>query len=298
MATKKAAAKKATGAKNPGTAMAKWDEELAKRASQAAATAKSVSSGHKTISTKSGTFGIDGANVGQELDCVILGFTLENAYYTDNYDPDNMSIPVCFAFGEDSKTMAPIPEDVQELQSDACKGCPMNDFGTADTGRGKACKNQAKLLLIADTDLEDIESAEARVLKVPVTSVKNLMGYIKNLEDKFRRPPLAMITKITLKPDPKTQFSMNFGLEAEIEDGELIGQLIELSDSLAGDLTKPYEPMSDEEKAERAASKNRGKGKKGGRVVESAPARGVAARRKAAAEPETKPAPRRPGRGR
>lgn len=284
-----AAQKKPAAKKTAGTAMAKWDEELAKRAQKAAATAQTVASGAKSISTRAGTFTIDGSTVGNEIDVVILGYTLENSFYTDGYDPDNPSVPVCFAFGDDAKTMAPIEEDVQELQHPTCKGCPMNEFGSADTGRGKACKNQAKLLLISDTDLDDMEAAEPRTLKVPVTSVKNLTGYIKNLNEKFKRPPLAVVTKITLKPDPKTQFQMHFSHEGDI-DGEVIGEIIEKADANIGDITKPYEPISEDQKPQ---ARGRGNAKKA-KVAESAPSRGVAARRGAQQPAQAK----RAGRGR
>lgn len=285
-----AAQKKTAAKKSSGTALAKWDEELAKRAQAAAATAQTVASGAKSISTRAGTFTIDGSTVGNEIEVVILGYTLENAFYTDGYDPDNPSVPTCFAFGDDARTMAPKEEDVQELQNPTCKGCPMNEFGSADTGRGKACKNQAKLLLISDTDLEDVEAAEPRTLKVPVTSVKNLTGYIKNLNEKFKRPPLAVVTKITLKPDPKTQFQMHFSLEGDI-DGDVIGDIIALADSNIESITKPYEPISEED---RKPQRGRGNAGKKAKVAESAPSRGVAARRGGAGQAQAK----RAGRGR
>jgi len=276
-----AAASKTTKKSSAGTGMAVWEAELAKRAEASAKTAQSVAAGYKSISTRSGIFTIDGEAAGRDLKCVILAWTLENAYYTNGYDPDNPSNPVCFAFGDDAKTMAPVEKDVQELQSPQCKGCPMNDFGSADTGRGKACKNQAKLLVLDENDLDDLENAEPRTLKVPVTSVKHLSGYVKNLSDKFKRPPLAVLTNIHLEPDAKTQFSMTFQHDGDINDGELIGELLKKSDSLAGDLQKPYEVISEEEQASRRASKSAG-GKARGRVVESTPSRGVAARKPAA----------------
>ena len=280
-ATSKAAAKKGGQAKT-GTSMARWDEKLAALAQQNAATAATTGGGYKSISTKGGLFTVDGEAAGEELDVVIVGFTLENAYYTADYDPDNPSSPVCFAFGDDAKTMAPIPEDVEELQNEKCRGCPQNEFGSAERGNGKACKNQAKLLVIDPDDLDDLANAEPRTLKVAVTSVQNLSAYVKDLETKFRRPPLAYVTKLKLVRDPKTQFKMLFSIESEIEDGDIIGGLLDMHEAKIVDLRKPYEPISEEQKAERAANKNRGRGGKArGKAEATGPSRGVAARGKA-----------------
>lgn len=283
MATAKKAASKKSGQKAPGKSMALWEEKLAALASAGAATAKTTGGGYKSISTKGGVFTVDGEVAGEELDVVILGFTLENAYYTAGYDPDNPSNPVCFAFGDNAKTMAPIPEDVEELQNEKCKGCPQNEFGSADTGRGKACKNQAKLLVLDPDDLDDLENAEPRTLKVSVTSVAHLSEYVKTLEDKFKRPPLAFVTSVKLVRDPKTQFKMQFKMESTIEDGDQIGTLLDMHDAKIEDLRKPYEPMSEEQKAERAANSSRGRGGKArGKAESTGPSRGVAARKGAA----------------
>jgi len=48
----------------------------------------------------------------------VAGAVIEKAYYDQDYDPDNPEPPVCFAFDTDPDNLAPVPEDVADLQND------------------------------------------------------------------------------------------------------------------------------------------------------------------------------------
>lgn len=264
--------------KKPGTAVAKWDEELAKLAELSTGIEASVGTGGQYIKTRGGQLEYNGGIIpNATMNVIILDHVLENAYYSGRYDPDNPAPPSCFALGRDDKDMAP-HEESESPEHDACAGCPMNQFGSADTGRGKACKNIRRLALLPEDALEDIGAAEPAYLKVPVTSIKEWAGYIRQLNDTLKRPPLGVITEISLKPHAQHQFHMHFKLIGTIDDGDLIGELLEKRKTVNDALMTPYKPAE-----EQPATPARGKGRN------APPARGskVAARTQ-----PTKPAAR------
>lgn len=247
-ATKDAATKtaKTTAKKATGTAVAKWDEELASLAQRAKGLEDSVSGGN-FISTKGGRLQYQGAEIpGNTMNVIIVEHILENHMYEGRFDPDTPQSPICFAFGEDEDEMSP-HEKAESPQHETCKGCPFNEFGTADTGKGKACKNIRRLALIPEDGMEDIEAAELAMIKVPVTSVKGWAGYVRQLADSMGRPPLGVITELSLVPDPKSQFKMQFKCVEKIEDGDVIQALIAKREQANTDLRIPYAPAPEEE---------------------------------------------------
>lgn len=237
MATKKAA-KKAVKPGKParaaehepvasGKQMIKWDEELAKYADKSEAQEDTAvgGSGMKYFSLKSGVLSFDEAVMPHnKVPVVILDSIFEHAYYEGRYDPESPSPPTCFALGRDEGELVPHKDVIERGQNphDACEGCPMNEFGSADTGRGKACKNVRRLAMIpagkfakngAFTMIEDEEHyAEAGLafMRVPVTSTPAYKAYVKSLAANLRKPTFAVVTEISLVPDPKNQFAVKF----------------------------------------------------------------------------------------
>lgn len=245
------AKKKATP--TTGKQMQNWDAELAKMAEISAGIEASVGLGGNYIKTRGGQLEYNGGIIpDNKMNVIVLDHVLENAFYADRFDPDNPQPPSCFAIGRDAKTMEP-HENSSDKQSNACEGCPMNEFGSADTGRGKACKNTRRLMLLPEDALDDIENAEVAFIKVPVTSVKAWAGYVRQLADTMKKPTLAVITQISLVPDPKHQFHMNFKLMGTIDDGESIGALIAKRQAGEQQLTAPYAPLDEDAPAPRAA---------------------------------------------
>ncbi len=264
MATKKAAPKK-----QEGKSLQSWEEALKARSAISRATAQSTGGTSKSIGTQGGTFWIDKEDVGTELNVVILDSILDHAYYKDKFDPDNPSSPICFALGRIEKELVPHPDSVEPQAAD-CASCPWNKFGSADNGKGKANKNTVRMMVIDESDLDDIAAAEPRMLKVPVTSVKHWAGYVKNLADLRDADPIVVVTTLTLKKHPKFQFEMQFKQKRDI-DGDLIGELIEKSDGIQSDLFQPYKQFEDNDEA--PTGKCAGKA-----VAKGAPARKGAAK--------------------
>lgn len=238
-------------AKKTGKQVAKWDEELAKRSQIAAKMEENSLGMGNSIGTQGGVLKYrDNVIPGNKINVIVLDHTFHNAYYTDTFDPENPSNPVCFAITKTEAALAP-HEKSEEPQNKTCKGCPMNEWGTADRGKGKACANGRRLVLITEDALDNIEDAPVATIKVPVTSVKGWAGYVKQLADVLKRPPLAVVTEISLVPDKKHQFEMHFKMVREHEiSAEQIGAIIAKADAKATQdvLMAPYLPFDREEK--------------------------------------------------
>lgn len=242
--------------KATGKALVKWDEELANLAKTSTKGMDLPTA--KFISLKSGKLSFAGAAVpGNELRAVILGWVHENQYYDEDYDPDVPQVPACYAFGKEADEMAP-HEKSPRPQHDTCAGCPLNEFGSAEKGQGKACKNVLRLALIAESDLEDLGSAEIVYMKIPVMSVKNFLIYAKKkVAESAKRPYWSVVTTITVEPDNKSQFKVVFDTAEMIEDSELFGPLKELWEKTMEGIAFPYQIQERKEKPKKDLKKSK-----------------------------------------
>jgi hypothetical protein len=243
-------------AKTPGKALVKWDEEFANLAKES--TKGMTLPTAKFLSMRSGKLSYAGADVpDNELRAVIVGWIYENQFYDEDFDPDVPQVPACYGFGTDPDDMQP-HEQAPDKQNDACAGCPMNEWGTADRGNGKACKNVVRLALIAESDLEDLATAEVVYMKVPVMSVKNFAMYAKKtVGEALGRPYWAVVTLVSVVPDPKSQFKVQFSVAEKVEDSNLFSPLKDLWQKSMGEIAFPYPKPETVEKPARG----KGKGK-------------------------------------
>ena len=149
------------GKKKPGTALATWDEQLAQQAEVAAGMEKNVAGG-QFFSLRSATLSFNDAPItGNRMAVIILDGIMENVYYEGEFNADQANSPSCFAFGRDESTIAPHESVVAagQAQHEQCQGCPHNEWGTADRGRGKACRNTRRLGLISAGNLDERSGA-------------------------------------------------------------------------------------------------------------------------------------------
>jgi len=241
-----------------GKALVNWEEQLAKFADIATETEKNAGSGAPQLGTRGGVFSFQNEELGNEIEVIVLHHILENKLYAGRYDPDNPAPPVCYAFGDDDETMVP-HEEVENPQHESCKGCPHNEFGSSDTGRGKACKNTRRLGLIMSGDVDSIEDAQVAFLNIPVTSVGAWSTYVKSLAKNLRRPPFGVITLITMRPDPKTQFSMSFKVVSQIDDPAHFEALVKRRALVEQEILYTYPKPEDMPAPAPKASKVRGR---------------------------------------
>lgn len=228
-------------AKKPGTSLVKWEEELAGFATETAKGIK-VSDG-KFISFQGGRMSFGGADIpDDEINCVIVGWTHHNMLYDPDvrYDPKNPQSPICYSFGQDEGEMQP-HEDAPVKKCGSCAECPLNQFESAESGRGKACKNTFRVALIAESDLDDIENAEVVYASIPPKSLKNFANYLAKDLKNLKRPHWFVKTLMTRVPDDESQFRVTFKHVENIEDGELYEPLKELWKTTMEGLDFPYQ---------------------------------------------------------
>lgn len=186
-------------------------DELAAYAKEASETEQTP--GGQFISVKGGVIKVAGqALKNPEVDLYILDFIYENKCYGAEYDPDSPQPPSCYAFARKEEELAPHAK-VKTPVCGSCKGCPNNEWGSAEKGKGKACKNIRRLAVIAAdgvTTAQQVMDSEIYYLSVPVTSTKVWATYVKGLATVLNLPPFAVVTKFAVKPDPKTQIKLVF----------------------------------------------------------------------------------------
>lgn len=195
-----------------GQALATLDQELQSEVN-ALRTQIGAPAGNRIKVKPTGVFiGPDGADYGTEIRVVVLDFSSKNFYYDGVYNEDNPQPPVCFAMtkpGEAIDGMAPVDES-PEKQSDLCKVCPMNAFGSAPNGRkGKACKNTRELavLLVDEAGSHNDPDAPIYTISLSPTNIKSFDGAVSNIARLLNGPPIKAIL---------TLFGENVGTYASI----------------------------------------------------------------------------------
>lgn len=273
--------------KKPGKQVVTWDEELAKLAAESQAMEQSTSTG-SFFSLKSGVLSLnDNPFPHNQMAVIVLDTILENVYYGDGYDPDTAVPPMCFAFGRDENTMEPhvIATDAGLNPAATCGECPNNEWGSADVGRGKACSNRRRIAMIPCgtydkdgrlelfEDEEDFETSPLAFMKLPVTSVKGYAAYVKQIAATLSKPPLAVFTKVSVRPDTKSQFKVGFEALGQVPS-DLLGVIMSRRAEAMASIETPYSKYeAPEEKpakkqrptGNRAAPPTKAAGKKGTR---------------------------------
>ena len=123
-------------------------------------------------------------------------------------------------------------------------------------GRGKACKETRRLLLLpldALDSVANIKKAELAILDVPVTSVKNYGNFVNALATTINRPMWSVVTKVSVTPNARTQFQINFEPMSAVADAEILHAIkLRREDALRIALV-PYDGVGGEADPEAAA---------------------------------------------
>lgn len=242
-------------AKQKSTALRAWDEELAKQAMSSAKMEENIGGG-RFFGTKGGILTYDGNTIPKNrMAVVVLASVIENAYYAGKYDPSNPQSPTCFAFGTSEADMAPHSVCVEAgtavtpQEKGGCGSCPLNEYGSADTGKGKACKNQRRLAVIPageitgdgkmvfEKDEQVLKDAEIGYLRVPPTSLKAYAGYVKQTATLKKRPLHGVATLVLLEPG--TPFKMSFQFLGNIPD-DIMAVVMERREEALSAIEFPY----------------------------------------------------------
>lgn len=269
-----------------GTAVVDWEAEMEAQAAIAAGAQRSLGGGGKFFSMRAGQLSFDNVPLpGNQMAVVILADTMENSYYDTPFDPDTPTSPKCFAFAKHEEDLAPseaVDNDPYfERQHDTCNGCPQNAWGSARTGRGKACSNVMRLAMIPAgqytkgagrnsalelemyDEPEHFEKADIAYMKLPVMSVKNYSQFVRGLAAELKRPPHGVFANVAIEPDPKSQFKVVFEVIDKIPN-ELMAIIMKRHSATEETIGFPYTPPMERE-GEPAKTKANAKLQRGGR---------------------------------
>lgn len=249
---------KTPAVQKPG-AVVPWAARLAEEAAAAAAGEVALS---EFVSFRGGILVFNGQQVeGNEKDVIILDSAYEHAWYGQKegdgfvawpFDTDNPRSPNCYAMGRVESELFPIQEGenaVQEAvgsEEGKCDLCPLNQWGSdLDGGKGKACKNVRRLALM-DADYlnggpEAVDKAPAVFAKLPVTSGKLFSAFVLQTANVIKRPPYGIIAKMSVVPDPRTQFQVRWSFVEVVPDA-LVPVIMAKRDRMGDAIMFSYPP--------------------------------------------------------
>ncbi len=167
------------------------------------------------IGTKGKIFSLpDGTTSEGPLQCIILDWRWQHSFFEGIYNSNNPKPPVCFASSKYEHELKPDPSS-EKPQAEDCESCPKNVFGSGISGKGKACKNSARLAIVPANPTADMTPW---VIDIPPTAQKGLIGYINALQ-KTGKLTVQMVTEIDFdqKVDYPTTTFANKGEHKHIQ---------------------------------------------------------------------------------
>jgi hypothetical protein len=234
---------KALKAESTGTDIALVDDALSNEIANIRSQI-SQPSGNRLKLAATGHFSLpDGTDLGDEFQAVIVDFLSVNRFYSGPYNPNDISPPDCVAFSPLASAndpngiyaMEPMPES-PNIQNDGgpCRTCPLNQFGSGNNGKGKACQNRRLVaLLVIDPDNPDAHNepdAPIYVLDLSPSNNKPLDAVVGNIARSLNGPALKAIVTISARnvgtyaavnighPIPNPDYALHFQRRAEAAD--------------------------------------------------------------------------------
>ena len=165
----------------------------------------------------------------QSLTGVVLHHHDSNVYWEDGEEYDENAKPLCSSV--DGKMGYGSPGGV-------CRGCALNQYGTASNGSGKACKNMRSLYLLRSGD------SMPMVLNLPPTSLKPWKEFFRQAFLFRRRTSWGSVIEIGLKKIPNGKESYSVATFKLIHD--FTGEELEKIRAFAGQFKEQLKLILDD----------------------------------------------------
>lgn len=174
------------------------------------------------ISTKGKKFTLPDEKTGTELEVIILDWRHVLAHYPGAYNANNPQDPDCFAVGIDKPESGKLTahSSIEKPHGADCGSCPKNQWKSASTGNGKACKNQARLLVVAAADVGTDKEVVPMTLYVSPTGLKGFNAYVTDLANFHGLDLMQVVTRVSFDPNqtyPTLRFEM-IGKHAQLQE--------------------------------------------------------------------------------
>lgn len=168
------------------------------------------------ISTQGKIFTLpDGRTSSGPLKLIVLDWRIVHSYYTGIYDPAKRASPDCWALST-NLDCAPDPAKVKAAKCDSCAKCPFNEWGSAATGKGKACKESRRLAVIPTDATPDTIPL---LLEVSPTGIKSFEAYVTRLNS-IGKHPMEAVAEVAFKSDAHYP-TLVFGVDSMLDDDQL-----------------------------------------------------------------------------
>jgi hypothetical protein len=186
----------------PKTAIMSIQEQIAQQLARQNEAAQSLRSSGSFIGFKNAQLKVDGIAIpANQLDVRVLAALSERAWYSKDFDADAVQIPDCYALDDD------VPHDqAKNPQSGSCAECPHNKWGSASRGKGKACRESARVIVIPAN--VPLASAQMYTAKVPVTSLSTVTSFTSRC-GQANKLMGEFVTKLSVTEDKKTFFKVH-----------------------------------------------------------------------------------------
>lgn len=189
-------------ASKPGTAVLSIQEQIAQQLARQNEAAKSLRSGGSYIGFKNAQLKVDGISISEnQLNVRVLSVISERAWYSKEFDADAVQVPDCYSLNDT------VPhDDAANPQADHCGDCPHNKWGSATRGKGKACRESARVIVIPAN--VPPQSAQMYTAKVPITSLSTVTSFTSRCAQANKLMG-EFVTKLSCVEDKKSFFKVH-----------------------------------------------------------------------------------------
>ena len=158
------------------------------------------------ISFKNAQLKIDGQSIpGNMAEVRVLAAVGERTYYAGEYDADAVQIPTCYALDSTEPHL-----NAPEPQADSCGDCPKNKWGSAIRGKGKACREGARLIVVPAN--VPLKTAPMFTAKIPVTSMGAVTAFTSRCAQAGKLSG-EFVTQLSVVEDKKSFFKVHLTLK-------------------------------------------------------------------------------------
>lgn len=184
------------------TAVMSIQEQIAAQLARQNENAQGLRSGGSYIGFKNAQLKVDGISIpANELNVRVLAVISERAWYSKDFDADAVQVPDCYALA-DTKPH----DDASNPQADFCGECAHNKWGSASKGKGKACRESARVIVIPAN--VPVASAQMYTAKVPITSMPTVTSFTSRCSQANKLMG-EFVTKLSVVEDKKSFFKVH-----------------------------------------------------------------------------------------
>lgn len=190
----------------PGTAVETIEQRLQRELAAQALAAQGMRTSGSYISFKNAVLKVDNQPVpNNKADVRVLAIVGERAWYEGEFDAEQVQVPSCYALDDTA------PHELSSNpQSDLCATCEKNKWGSALRGKGKACREGARVIVVpAGTPLEIAQMSTA---KFPVTSLASVQAFSSRCTQAGKLTG-ECITQLAVVEDRKSFFKASLTIQ-------------------------------------------------------------------------------------